>query len=222
MSTPVEYTRNIPRLIYRIGVWIASRLGLYAERAEKYFNRFKDHVKNGITVLDTGCGSGAFSKLLSKQDCCVVSLDVSSHVLKSVPEVQNIHKICGDAQNLPLRDSSVDVVIAISLLEHLSRPYSAMREIRRVLKTGGFFVVQLPNLQYFIEPHTKFPLLFLLPASLKRVISEQLDYYINFHMTVKGVLRLATSLFTLRKKDALYHKFKTCPWPPAWIFIFQK
>jgi hypothetical protein len=39
MSTPVEYTRIIPRLIYRIGVWIASRLGLYAERAEEYFNK---------------------------------------------------------------------------------------------------------------------------------------------------------------------------------------
>ena len=44
-----------------------------------------------------------------------------------------------DIQNIPFADDSFDVVIANSMLYHVPKIESALREVRRVLKTGGIF-----------------------------------------------------------------------------------
>jgi SAM-dependent methyltransferase len=116
----------------------------------------------------------------------------------------------------------MDAVIAISLLEHLPRPHLGVEEARRVLKPKGFFVVQIPNLQYPIEPHTKFPMLFLLPKRLRLIVMERLNSdHINFELTMKGITELTKNLLFL-KRAPLYHGFRTPPWPPSWVFVFQK
>jgi 2-polyprenyl-3-methyl-5-hydroxy-6-metoxy-1,4-benzoquinol methylase len=79
---------NIVRLIYEVVVKLASKLGLYAERTRKYFHSFRGYIKGNATVLDVGCGAGAFSEVLARHGCFVVSLDVDIGALKSVAERQ--------------------------------------------------------------------------------------------------------------------------------------
>jgi SAM-dependent methyltransferase len=50
----------------------------------------------------------------------------------------------GTALALPFADSSVDLIVTQEVLEHVSDPFLAMREIHRVLKVGGRAYVQLP------------------------------------------------------------------------------
>ena len=212
---------NLAKLIYRAGVGLASKVGLYSERTEKYFQYFEQYIRKNVVVLDLGCGSGAFSEILSKNSCFVISLDVDAKTLKMFQGEASIYRVCGDAQSLPLRRDSVDVVMAISLLEHLRKPHLTINEVLRVLRPQGFFIIQLPNLQYFIEPHTKFPLLFI-PETLKERIRKQLDYsYINFTVTLKETLKLVKDSFTLTQSFPIYHKLRTPPWPPAWTLILQ-
>jgi SAM-dependent methyltransferase len=47
---------------------------------------------------------------------------------------------------IPVPDASQDVVLAIEVLEHVSRPYDLMAEAGRVLKVGGSIVLSIPNL----------------------------------------------------------------------------
>ena len=214
---------NLAKLTYKVGVKLASTLGLYRERTEKYFQSFREYMKGKCSVLDLGSGSGSFSNLFAENGCFVVSLDIDMDILKDASSGENIHKICGDAQHLPLRQNSVDVVVAISVLEHLQKPHLAINEVERVLKPSGFFIVQLPNLQYFLEPHTKFPLFFLLPRSVKEKIGKQLNYsYINFAVTLKETLKFMENSFTIKRILPMYHKLRTPPWPPAWVLVFQK
>lgn len=49
----------------------------------------------------------------------MVSIDFDSEVLKHVPKIEGINRVCCDAQNLPIKAESVDPVLAISILEHL-------------------------------------------------------------------------------------------------------
>lgn len=49
--------------------------------------------------------------------------------------------ITSDAHTLPVKTSSIDVVLSIEVLEHLSRPQVAVDEIYRILKIGGMCIL---------------------------------------------------------------------------------
>lgn len=80
-----------------------------------------------------------------------------------------------DARYLPLRSDSIDFAYALSLLEHVEGWRLVVKEVARVLR-GGIYFIQLLNLRYPVEPHTKFPLLRFMPKALRRVIAVSTGY----------------------------------------------
>lgn len=171
-------------------------------------------------MLDVGCGKGLFSLACARNASQVVSIDVDITALKGISAPSNMHRLCCDAWNLPLKQESFDLVLAISSLEHIQSPEIALREFKHVLKPKQFLVIQLPTMQYFIGPHTRFLFLFMLPISKTRIM-EQLGYYTNFTLSAKKLLLLTSPLFVQREIIPLYHKLKTVPWLPAWIIYMQ-
>jgi ubiquinone/menaquinone biosynthesis C-methylase UbiE len=174
--------------------------------------------------VDVGCGAGAFSKALASNSHLVIALDIESRLLRGF-EDPYIEKVCADAQELPLRDGSVDA-FSLSLLEHLGNPAKYVQELYRVLKQSGIAIIQLPNLQYLFEPHTKWPLLGFMPKRVQSRISRMMDYvYINFDATVKNtLLMLQKSGFELLETVKVYRLgiMKLLPQAPAYIFIARK
>ena len=51
----------------------------------------------------------------------------------------------GDVYSLDVPDLSQDVVLFLEVIEHLSEPAIAIREIHRILRPGGRLVVLFPN-----------------------------------------------------------------------------
>lgn len=49
-----------------------------------------------------------------------------------------------DIHNIPLDDNTFDIVLCNHVLEHVNDDIQAMREIHRVLKPGGFSILQVP------------------------------------------------------------------------------
>jgi ubiquinone/menaquinone biosynthesis C-methylase UbiE len=52
---------------------------------------------------------------------------------------------------IPLPDESVDLVLALEVIEHLINPDHMLREARRVLRRGGSLVVSTPNLASWVN-----------------------------------------------------------------------
>jgi predicted SAM-dependent methyltransferase len=50
-----------------------------------------------------------------------------------------------DVQNIPMKESSVDVIICNHLLEHVDDDRLAMRELHRVLRPGGWGIILVPE-----------------------------------------------------------------------------
>lgn len=68
-------------------------------------------------------------------------------VLDPTPEYHP--DIVGDIHALPFPDNSQEAMICLAVLEHVEDPWLACRELRRVLKPGGYCLVYVPFLYYF-------------------------------------------------------------------------
>jgi ubiquinone/menaquinone biosynthesis C-methylase UbiE len=100
------------------------------------------------TLLDLGCGPGSISIDLAGRVAQVVGLDASAQVIDiakaaaAEAAVTNVSFVVGDAYALPFPDDSVDVVHAHQVLQHLTDPVAALREMRRVARPGGLVAVR--------------------------------------------------------------------------------
>jgi SAM-dependent methyltransferase len=64
----------------------------------------------------------------------------------------NVH-IVSPLQNIPYKESSVNLVVSNSVLEHIENYEAAINEIYRVLKPGGYLYLSVPN---FCMRHHKY------------------------------------------------------------------
>ena len=62
-----------------------------------------------------------------------------------------------DAQQLPLRDQTVDAVVSIAVLQLIPDPFAALAEIVRVLRPGGRLAVMVPIVRGAPELWRKLP-----------------------------------------------------------------
>ena len=99
----------------------------------------------GLSILDCGCGEGRFGRMLAGRGAHrVLGVDTCEPMIQAARELQsdNEEYVVGDVQDLHfLADESFD--LAVSYLNHCDLPDFAanVREVFRVLKAGGRFVI---------------------------------------------------------------------------------
>jgi ubiquinone/menaquinone biosynthesis C-methylase UbiE len=103
---------------------------------------------NDKVVLDIGCGSGTSGALFSYLGAHYIGVDHSRHA--AAHALRNLRGVGGDgftaqgnAEALPMRDGSVDVVYSNGVLHHTPNFLTAMDEAYRVLKPGGKAIIAL-------------------------------------------------------------------------------
>ncbi|MEO8456428.1 MAG: methyltransferase domain-containing protein [Chloroflexota bacterium] len=126
---------------------------VYAEHYIRYL--FAAQVLRGKRVLDIASGSGYGSEMLKANGAAdVVGIDlVPDAVAYSIDRHASSkpHFLVGDAERLPLADSSFDAVVSFETIEHLHDPFALLREVQRVMRPGGLFIVSTPNKGVFVE-----------------------------------------------------------------------
>ncbi len=98
-------------------------------------------------ILDIGCGTGANLEMLSRFGEAE-GVDVSTEALAFCRErgLQNVRQ--GEAEHLPYEDGSFDLVTGLDVVEHLDDDVKGLREMRRVLRTGGRAVLFVPAFKF--------------------------------------------------------------------------
>jgi ubiquinone/menaquinone biosynthesis C-methylase UbiE len=107
-------------------------------------------LTSGMDLLDLGCGPGTITLDLATRVAPgrVVGLDAAADVIAQAEarrrddDVANVSFATGDAYALDLDDASFDVAHAHQVLQHLTDPVAALREMRRVLRPGGLLAVR--------------------------------------------------------------------------------
>jgi SAM-dependent methyltransferase len=124
-----------PSIVDRFGVWLSAR------QIRHFVPSFA-----GQHIADLGCGyQAAFTRTVLDEVEQAVLVDVAlADDLKAHPKVQAILGGLPDSL-VALPDKSLDVVLIVSVLEHLWEPLQALKEIRRLLRAGGTCLVNVPS-----------------------------------------------------------------------------
>jgi len=103
----------------------------------------------GAKVLELGCGKADKTRLIARTAASVLALEVDTRQLaesQSAEKPDNVQFEFGGAEDIPVDDSSVDIVLMFKSLHHvpLERMDDVFSEIRRVLKPGGMAYISEP------------------------------------------------------------------------------
>jgi SAM-dependent methyltransferase len=97
-------------------------------------------------VLDLGCGIGHSYDLLAPRE--TVGLDRDARVLDG----QDRETVVADMRRIPFEARSFASVVAVHAIEHVLDPEAVLREVVRVLESGGVAVFVTPNRLTFARP----------------------------------------------------------------------
>lgn len=109
------------------------------------------NISAGSTVLDVGCGPASITASLARAagpEGLVLGVDLSEAMLTRAVRTQwgpQVGFLRADAQQLPLRDQTVDAVVSIAVLQLVPNPAAALAEMARVLRPGGRLAVMVPT-----------------------------------------------------------------------------
>ena len=172
--------------------WLYSHLKRYEENRHQAVFRF---LERGGRLLDLGCGTGAFAIIAKGMFNDVYEMDIS-HVrlmdakkkINNRQDKDHFHFIQYDiCEGLPFPDDFFDAVTCITTLEVLVYPSRVILEARRVIKPGGYFIVQVSNFAFL--PYRFELLMGKLPTPIVGVIEQGRLH----HFTKQAVVKLLRS-----------------------------
>lgn len=123
----------------------------------------------GSRVVDVGCGFGAFlERIVATADAFGIERSALEAEIAERRSTRTRRRVIrGDAQRLPLRTGSLDLVTYLHVLEHVDDLEAVVAEAVRVLAPGGAIYLVTPNYGFvFWEPHYHVPWLPLFPRAL--------------------------------------------------------
>ncbi len=122
-------------------------------------------VRKKMVVLDVGGGLGLDDLFFAQKGAYPVVADLSYEDLKKGREIcrdlrllDNLSHLVADARHLPFKNGCFDVVTSFSAIEHLPKRHEFkvwIREMTRVLKYGGKFILVTSNKGWIMYPLAK-------------------------------------------------------------------
>ncbi|MCK5305549.1 MAG: methyltransferase domain-containing protein [Candidatus Omnitrophica bacterium] len=117
------------------------------------FDFTKDRIK-GKKSLNIGCWTGGYEQIADEKidNLFMASVDIDHKALCTAKEnVRNVNFVEADTVSLPFKDETFDVVMMFYVIEHLplEKEREILKEISRVIKTGGEFICVTHNHQWF-------------------------------------------------------------------------
>lgn len=190
---------------------------LYTGKSYNYITRREEVLKmvSGLeyeSVVDLGSGTGDYASYFTKNTKEYLGID------NSVEMVLSAQKRCpdavfreGDVENLSVSSEVFDLSLAIGLIEYFPQPTKVIQEVHRILKTGGYFLVQAPHKSVIwnIE-HVTFALLTPVIALRSYIKKRPVIYHGAY---TESSLRALIEPSGFQYCETRYCNYRMVPWP---------
>lgn len=136
---------------------------------------FKNRIGDprNLSILDAGSGNGGISIAFAEAGAKVMGVDIEKDLIDIARKHSGLYHynlppefLLYDGIKLPFADVSFDMAISVSVLEHVDDPVNYLREIWRILKSGGKLYLALPNRLWPKETHTGLWFITFFPRNL--------------------------------------------------------
>jgi len=169
-------------------------------------------------VVEIGVGTGKYlSRIVKDTGCKGIGIDISSEML-SIAEQKNLHNITyiqADAAMMPLESNYCDIVYAVNSIHQVQDIDALFREVFRVLKIGGRFLVTTPDISRLNEFLLYRACQFLLKNEKKRMPTQELlkKYGRRSGFVIENYFVSSANGKTISLEQFLFlikHRFLTC------------
>ena len=102
----------------------------------------------GRRVLDIPCGEGYGSELLAARAESVLGVDISREAVAHASaryDQENLRFTVAGCTEIREPDASFDVIVSFEMIEHITAQEAFLREVTRLLKPDGLFIISSPN-----------------------------------------------------------------------------
>ena len=117
------------------------------------YSAFVNLFAKDRSVLDYGCGSGTLLNEVADQIGEGIGVDLDERLVAEARRrnsFSHIRFIHGDAKSkLPFEDGCFDVITAMGVLEHVGPEAPVLQELDRLLRSGGYLVIEVPSMGPF-------------------------------------------------------------------------
>jgi GT2 family glycosyltransferase/SAM-dependent methyltransferase len=118
-------------------------------------------LATGKIVLDIACGEGYGSDMIAQVARRVIGVDISHDAIEHAKRKyfrNNLDFRIGSCAEIPLGDSSVDLVVSFETIEHHDQHESMISEIKRVLRPDGVIIISSPEkYEFSVAPNYNNP-----------------------------------------------------------------
>jgi 2-polyprenyl-3-methyl-5-hydroxy-6-metoxy-1,4-benzoquinol methylase len=97
-----------------------------------------------LQILDVGGGDGLIGEHLWKMQNNIATIDLPTVSAQSHKR-EFLSAVTGDAEELPFKPNSFDVVLASEIVEHLWNPNIFLDDAYTILKTAGHLIISTPD-----------------------------------------------------------------------------
>lgn len=135
-----------------------SILGRHHNSLDNFIKRSQKVLPTGSKILDAGCGLSSWLSPYLRKKYKIYGVDGEPEVIQICKYLYPKAKYkVGNLYNLDYKNNQFDAVIMREVIEHFKKPEIAVKEVNRILKPEGLYILTTPNytslLTYFIE-HT--------------------------------------------------------------------
>ena len=120
---------------------------LYGYNPRKNYHKILSRLKlNKDSLIDIGCGTGEVLNIINNTypNTKLYGLDISKDMIKVAKKKdksKRIEYVVGDAENIPYKDNSFDILITSESFHHYPNPSKAINEFHRVLKNNAKLIL---------------------------------------------------------------------------------
>lgn len=178
-----QRNRYSTELLDDVNYWSLSAIAL------SYYRIIKPVIEEYVSGVTLDAGAGRLNgKMLLSEYC-------SEYVSMDIENVNGMIQVVSDIQSMTtIRDNTFDTVYSSQVLEHVPRPWDALSEVHRVLKSGGYAIISVPHFNSLHEePHDYYR---YTPYGIKYLM-EQAGFSVVHESRVGGLFSFLTHIFSL-------------------------